>query len=84
MAPGAHELICPEAIKLGFQRPLVLTSGLRGTDIVHIATETVRTDRVRAPGMPPKNFSNDTRSVINLATFCDEALTERFAERHGP
>ena len=26
MGPGAHELIGPEAIKLGFTRPLVMTS----------------------------------------------------------
>ena len=35
MGPGAHELIGPEAIKLGFTKPLIMTSGLRGTDIVH-------------------------------------------------
>ena len=34
LGPGAHELIGPEAIKLGFHKTLVMTSGLRGTDIV--------------------------------------------------
>ena len=42
MGPGAHELIGPEAIKLGFQRPLVMTSGLRGTDIVHKIVESLK------------------------------------------
>ena len=35
MGPGAHEMIGPEALKLGFKKTLVMTSGLRGTDIVH-------------------------------------------------
>ncbi|MDB5066398.1 MAG: oxidoreductase [Chloroflexi bacterium] len=34
LGPGAHELIGPEAKKLGFQRTLVMTTGLRGSDIV--------------------------------------------------
>jgi formaldehyde dismutase / methanol dehydrogenase len=42
MGPGAHEMIGPEAIKLGFQRPLVMTSGLRGTDIVHKIVESLK------------------------------------------
>jgi formaldehyde dismutase / methanol dehydrogenase len=42
LGPGAHELIGPEAIKLGFQRPLIMTSGLRGTDIVHKITESLK------------------------------------------
>ena len=42
MGPGAHELIGPEAIKLGFTRPLVMTSGLRGTDIVHKIVESLK------------------------------------------
>lgn len=34
LGPGAHEIIGPEALKLGFRKVLVMTSGLRGTDIV--------------------------------------------------
>ncbi len=34
MGPGAWELVGPEAKKLGFQRVLVMTSGLRGSDTV--------------------------------------------------
>ena len=42
MGPGAHELIGPEAIKLGFTKPLIMTSGLRGTDIVHKIFESLK------------------------------------------
>ena len=42
MGPGAHELIGPEAIKLGFAKPLIMTSGLRGTDIVHNLFESLK------------------------------------------
>ena len=31
MGPGAHEMIGPEALKLGFKKTLVMTSGLRGS-----------------------------------------------------
>ena len=34
LRPGAHEMIGPEALKLGFRKTLVMTSGLRGSDIV--------------------------------------------------
>ena len=42
LGPGAHEIIGPEAIKLGFKRTLVMTSGLRGSDIVHKITESMK------------------------------------------
>ena len=42
MGPGAHEMIGPEALKLGFTKPLVMTSGLRGTDIVHNIVESLK------------------------------------------
>ncbi|WP_046471994.1 NDMA-dependent methanol dehydrogenase [Allosalinactinospora lopnorensis] len=42
MGPGAHEMIGPEALKLGFSKPLVMTSGLRGTDIVHNIVESLK------------------------------------------
>jgi hypothetical protein len=34
IGPGAHEMLGPEALKLGFRKVLVMTSGLRGTNIV--------------------------------------------------
>lgn len=42
MGPGAHELIGPEALKLGFKKTLVMTSGLRGSDIVHKIVESLK------------------------------------------
>ncbi|SFK06496.1 NDMA-dependent methanol dehydrogenase [Amycolatopsis sacchari] len=42
LGPGAHEMIGPEALKLGFRRTLVMTSGLRGSDIVHKITESLK------------------------------------------
>ncbi|MEP6560557.1 MAG: NDMA-dependent methanol dehydrogenase [Nakamurella sp.] len=34
LGPGAFEMVGPEAIKMGFKRPLVMTSGLRGSGLV--------------------------------------------------
>lgn len=42
LGPGAHELIGPEALKLGFKKSLIMTSGLRGSDIVHKISESER------------------------------------------
>ncbi len=42
LGPGAWELIGPEAKKLGFRRVLIVTSGLRGTDIVHKISESLK------------------------------------------
>lgn len=42
MGPGAHEMIGPEALKLGFHKTLIMTSGLRGTDIVHKIAESMK------------------------------------------
>ena len=41
MGPGAHEMIGPEALKLGFKKTLVMTSGLRGSDIIHKIVESM-------------------------------------------
>ena len=47
MGPGSHELIGPEALKMGFEKTLIMTSGLRGTDIVDVPlTEAI--DNVKA------------------------------------
>src|SRR3569833_848988 len=42
LGPGAHEMIGPEALKMGMKRPLVMTSGLRGTGIVHKIFESLK------------------------------------------
>ena len=42
MGPGAHEMIGPEALKLGFKKTLVMTSGLRGSDIVNKIVESLK------------------------------------------
>ena len=42
LGPGAHEMIGPEALKLGFKKSLVMTSGLRGSDIIHKISESMK------------------------------------------
>ena len=42
MGPGAHEMIGPEALKLGFKKTLVMTTGLRGSDTVHKIVESCK------------------------------------------
>ena len=42
LGPGSHEMIGPEALKMGFKKTLIMTSGLRGTDIVHKISESMK------------------------------------------
>ena len=42
MGPGAHEMIGPEALKLGFKKTLIMTTGLRGSDTVHKIVESCK------------------------------------------
>jgi methanol:N,N-dimethyl-4-nitrosoaniline oxidoreductase len=42
LGPGAHEMIGPEALKLGFRKSLIMTSGLRGSDIIHKISESMK------------------------------------------
>ena len=42
MGPGAHEMIGPEALEPGFKKTLVMTSGLRGSDIVNQIVESTK------------------------------------------
>ena len=42
MGPGAYEMIGPDALKLGFKKTLLMSSGLRGTDIVHNMAESLK------------------------------------------
>ena len=42
LGPGAHEMIGPEALKLGFKKVLVMTTGLRGSDTVHKIVESMK------------------------------------------
>ena len=40
MRPGAHEMVGPATLELGFHKTLA-TSGLRGTDLVHHVVESI-------------------------------------------
>ena len=42
LGPGAHEMIGPEALKLGFKKVLVMTTGLRGSGTVHKIVESLK------------------------------------------
>jgi len=42
LGPGCHELIGPEALKLGFKKTLVMTSGLRGSNIVEKISDSLK------------------------------------------
>ncbi|HEY4004798.1 MAG TPA: NDMA-dependent methanol dehydrogenase [Pseudonocardia sp.] len=42
LGPGSHEIIGPEALKLGFKKTLVMTSGLRGSNVVEKIVESMK------------------------------------------
>jgi hypothetical protein len=59
LGPGAHEMIGPEALKIGFHKTLVMTSGLRGTDIVHKIVESLKYH-----GIEPQGLQRHGRRVV--------------------
>src|SRR3978361_2274519 len=83
MGPGSHELIGPEALKMGFKKTLIMTSGLRGTDIVHKISEsmkwhgieTVICDRVEPS---PKDYK-----VRDAGKLCQENTCDSFVSTGG-
>src|SRR5664279_4878411 len=83
LGPGCHEMIGPEAQKLGFARPLVMTTGLRGSDTVHKINEslkyhgleTVVYDRVESN---PKDYN-----VMDAVTMYQENKCDSFVSIGG-
>lgn len=80
MGPGAHEMIGPEAIKLGFKKTLIMTTGLRGTDIVHKIAESMKYhglevviyDKVESN---PKDYNVMDAVALYQDTKCDSFLS---------
>ena len=62
--PGAHEMIGPEAQKLGFKKVLVMTTGLRGSGTVHKIVESMKYHglevvRLRPGGVQSQGLQRD-------------------------
>ncbi|AEF42741.1 NDMA-dependent methanol dehydrogenase [Hoyosella subflava] len=80
LGPGAHEIIGPEALKLGFKKVLVMTSGLRGTDIVpkivgsleHHGLEVVLYDKVESN---PKDYNSMEGAALYQQHGCDSFVS---------
>ena len=80
MGPGAHEMIGPEAKKLGFRKILVMTTGLRGSDTVHKIVEslkwhgleTVLYDKVESN---PKDYNVMDAVALYQETKCDSFVS---------
>lgn len=76
LGPGSHEMIGPEALKMGFKKTLIMTSGLRGTDIVHKISEsmkwhgieTVIYDQVESN---PKDYNCMDAAALYQSERCD-------------
>ncbi|MBB3038393.1 NDMA-dependent methanol dehydrogenase [Hoyosella altamirensis] len=80
LGPGAHEIIGPEALKLGFKKVLVMTSGLRGTDIVpkivgsleYHGLEVVLYDKVESN---PKDYNSMEGAALYQQHGCDSFVS---------
>ncbi len=80
LGPGAWEIIGPEALKLGFQRSLVMTSGLRGSGTVdklvgslkYHGLETVVYDKVESN---PKDYNVMDAVAMYQRDKCDSFIS---------
>src|SRR5208282_3177217 len=80
LGPGAWELLGPEAKKLGFNRVLVMTSGLRGSDIVpkivgslrYHGLEVVLYDKVESN---PKDYNVMDAVALYTENKCDSFIS---------
>lgn len=80
MGPGAAEIVGPEALKLGFRKTLVMTSGLRGTNIVHNLVESLKYhglevvlyDQVESN---PKDYNAMDGAQLYLENDCDSFIS---------
>lgn len=80
LGPGAHEMIGPEALKLGFKKTLVMTSGLRGTDVVHKIVESLKYhglevvvyDQVESN---PKDYNVMDAVTLYQQNYCDSFIS---------
>ena len=80
LGPGSHELIGPEALKMGFKKTLVMTSGLRGTDIVHKIVESMKWhglevvvyDQVESN---PKDYNAMDGAKLYMENDCDSFIS---------
>lgn len=80
LGPGSHELVAPEAKRLGFRRTLVVTSGLRGTDIVqrivdsgkHHGLDFVVYDKVESN---PKDYNAMDAAAAFRENKCDSFVS---------
>lgn len=80
MGPGSSEIIGPEALKLGFRKVLVMTSGLRGTDVVHKIVESLKYhglevvlyDKVESN---PKDYNAMDGAKMYMENDCDSFIS---------
>jgi methanol:N,N-dimethyl-4-nitrosoaniline oxidoreductase len=89
MGPGAHEIVGPEALKLGFKRTLVMTSGLRGSDIVHKITESLKYHGLevvglRQGGVQPQGLQRHGRGGLYQQNECDSFISIGGGSRTTP
>ena len=70
LGPGAHEVIGPEALKLGFRKTLVMTTGLRGTEDIDRITRHVLGDAC-TPGNAKECTFETVRPVVEHAMTGD-------------
>ena len=64
LGPGAHEMIGPEAKKLGFRKVLVMTTGLRGSDTVHKIVESLKYHGLETVLFDKVESNPDRKSVV--------------------
>jgi len=80
LGPGAFEMVGPEAIKMGFKKPLVMTSGLRGSGLVeqlmgslkYHGIEAVLYDQVESN---PKDYNVMDSVAMYQESKCDSFIS---------
>ena len=80
MGPGSVEIVGPEALKLGFKKVLLMTSGLRGTEIVsnlkasleYHGLDVVLYDKVESN---PKDYNAMDGAKLFMENDCDSFIS---------
>lgn len=83
IGPGAHETIGPAALKLGFTKTLVMTSGLRGTDTVHTSWSRCATTGLRSSCTTRWSPTPKDYNVMDAVAMYSEAKCDSFVSIGG-
>ena len=83
LGPGAFEMVGPEAIKMGFKKPLVMTSGLRGSGLVEQLMGSLKYHGIEAVLYDQVESNPKDYNVMDSVAMYQEAKCDSFISIGG-